>query len=188
MSHERTTNWYAENVRATWLLAIPVSGCAIVSGLDGLDVCDGACADVLVNEAGLDADGATDANLRDSNVADVIAISDATDDIACTKPSDCVLTSGEAGTKVCCATINTFGVFPSCTYINEVAKCATTDVCPTSFPTNACGSETLRRCSSFADCTEALYPKCCVLPAPPDGGGHYCANLAIATTFGGACP
>jgi hypothetical protein len=185
-----------------------LAGCAQLSGLDELGVCDGACEDATT-DAALDAptfdatavdafvldapmnESGKDTQAKDAG-GDVIAIPDAQDDISCTRPGDCIPQSSpdaafppDAG-KVCCATIVETGNFP-CTYVSQTTKCEDPTSCPTSIAFN-CGTTQLRRCAFGAECVEPSYDKCCTLKTGPDASAMFCANNSIASIVGGSCP
>jgi hypothetical protein len=104
------------------------------------------------------------------------------DTLGCTAPSDCTGTD-----NICCVTavLSGGGTPPGClaTSIQSVASsCTTGTACPSDIHlTNACmNTDTVRMCSSSADCTESGYPDCCELPL---GGRIYAA--CVTTTIKG---
>jgi hypothetical protein len=177
-------------VRVALAILLISSGCAEISGLEGLGVCDGACPDVTLDapsstEAGIDASDAT-------ILPDAIA-KDATTDVTvdgppidatpppCKQPSDC------KNTEVCCETLSTKGsFFPSCTVDADTIACTQTAACPTTAPFS-CGTYVLRRCPAAADCNETAAPKCCTFKFGDGGLREVCMSSQNANIIGATC-
>lgn len=171
-----------------------LSGCAEISGLDGLDVCDGACVDVTIDapqtpDSGVDADDGSsivDAKTKDApndssndSPSDAISAPDGAT-APCVQPSDCK--SGQ----VCCETLVTKGnFFPSCTVDADTIACTAASACPTTVGFN-CGTDLLRRCTDAGDCTEPAAPKCCKFG---DGGAtrEVCLSAQTASLVNATC-
>jgi hypothetical protein len=147
-------------VRVVTFVLLGFAGCAEISGLQGLGVCDGSCDDATV-DAPQPVDTGTDVGDA-SNQGDAIPIDTGSDaptfdaTPTCKKPSEC------NNTQVCCETVVTKGnQYPSCTVDADTSACSDPGKCPTTSPSLSCGTYLLRRCAATADCTEQSAPRCC---------------------------
>ena len=167
-----------------------LAGCAEISGLNGLEVCEGgACVDATA-EAAVDAtaDAPGDAPMPgdDANadapgpIGDGGIIGDEAS-LPCDKPATCP--TGD----VCCDTAHLSGSSPPCQVDSMASACAAPSACPTTYPLQ-CTTAKLRRCTGDTDCAEANYNKCCTIPYGPDASVHACANTEIASLTNGSCP
>jgi hypothetical protein len=179
-------------VRVALTVLLTLSGCAEISGLDGLDVCDGSCVDVTTDAPQQPPDtGTSDAS--DGGTVDVAVKDIATSDVndasgqpetssgPCDKPSDC------KNTDVCCETLVTKGTFfPQCTIDADTTVCTLATACPTTLGFQ-CSTDLLRRCTANTDCTESAAPKCCTLKL--DGGfmRQVCMSSSTASLLGATC-
>jgi len=168
-----------------------LAGCAEISGLGSLDVCDGACVDATADVVAPQDSGAQDGAAPDSNTddgpapdetgADAPIITDGTIDApptGCTKPADC------SKNDFCCATVTTQGNYPQCQITNVTTKC--TSPCNTSIDFQQCKQDTVRMCSTNQDCTEAFYTHCCKFPYG-DASVQVCSNPLVADSGGATC-
>ncbi len=171
--------------RALSVFVALLAGCAQISGLDSLGVCDGAaCADATA-DARQDApfDGGAEAQVKDADAsldasdastADVVVVS------TCASPSDC-----NAPGDVCCANVVLSGNSTQCTLKSEAVSCKAASSCTTSV-TLQCGNEIVRLCKSNADCTENFYTRCCTFKFG-DASVESCTNAIIADAGGATC-
>jgi hypothetical protein len=179
-------------VRALWLVPSVVAGCAQLSGLDQLTVCDGAsCVDAQADAYVLDAPTDVAAQPDVAADADAGALPDAGPGKVCVAPADCFAGSADTAYppdsgQVCCGTFVMTGSAPKCTLLSQSSECTTPAKCPTS-AVLACSTEVLRRCAFPQECVEQGYDKCCTIKLG-DASVQACANLTIAQATGGTCP
>jgi hypothetical protein len=174
-------------MRALAASLVVLAGCAEISGLGTLEVCDGACVDATADAALVtDApttDGAIDAQAppNDTGTPDVPIISDGTvpPPLGCTRTSNCTQN------ELCCGSIATQGQAPNCQVKTVTSQC--TASCTTSFDFQKCGTDTVRLCASNQECTEQAYNRCCKY-SYADASISICTNLALADASGGVCP
>jgi hypothetical protein len=163
-----------------------LAGCAEISGLGNLEVCDGACVDATADVT-VQQDSAAEANNADANdsstTVDAPILPDGADggpSITCTRPADCK--QGD----FCCGTVNTGGRYPNCTISNVATTC--TQSCTTMLAGQKCEKNTVRMCEAGADCTEQLYNRCCKFPYGANASISVCSNTLVAEAGGGTCP
>lgn len=102
---------------------------------------------------------------------------------ACSSPAGCT-TSGD----VCCGTIPiTGGTAPNCTTGTIVTVCKAATSCKTSLGSTCTGVQTVRLCTSNADCTESADKNCCTFGSDDGGTLSFCANGLIGAFGGGKC-
>ena len=174
---------YAELVRVALGVLLFVSGCAEISGLDGLGVCDGSCADVTVDDAPQAPEAGDDAAI---DVATIDAPSDGGAPLdataPCAKPADCPSIGA-----VCCEVLTTSGSqFPNCNVNTDKVGCMPATSCATMVGLT-CGPFTFRRCTATADCTEPSAPKCCMLKISDAGTREICMSALNASVSGATC-
>lgn len=163
-----------------------LAGCAEISGLGSLDVCDGACVDATADVGNVQDSGAQDSALDTTSPPDASAdapviISDVTIDappasLVCVKPSDC-----NQNNPFCCGNIQTQGQYPQCKITSVSSKCQGN--CSTNFAFQQCKTDTARLCATNQDCTEALYNHCCTF-LYNNTSVELCTNPAIAEAGG----
>ena len=174
-------------MRALSVVLFALAGCAEISGLDGIDVCDGPCADVTVLDAPqsgetstTDATDVTEANALDAG-NDVPAIGD-TGSVPCKDPSGCK--NGE----VCCETLVTSGgQYPNCKVDADTVTCKSSTSCPSSTPSFMCGTLVIRRCTATADCTESSASSCCKANLADAGEREFCMSSLTAQVLNASC-
>ena len=167
-----------------------LAGCAELSGLNGLEICEGGgCVDATAEaatDAPVDAPGNAPEAGGDAHdegpglVGDGGVIGDEVS-IPCDKPAACP--SGD----VCCDTVHLAGPSLPCQVDAMASACAAPSACATNYPFQ-CTTAKLRRCTGDTDCAEANYNKCCTIPYAPDASIHACANAQIASLTNGSCP
>ncbi len=96
--------------------------------------------------------------------------------LACKAGVDCA--GADSGSSVCCASV---AIGNDCHVNDIVSSCQSETKCATYLPASCGLPATVRMCASAADCTEALYPKCCALP--PDllpAAPYFCVSNLLA--------
>ena len=172
-------------MRVALAVLLTLSGCAEISGLAGLDVCDGACADVTIDVAPPDASAADGAPpVLDAGTNDALDAPSSVDATAfpCNTLSDC------KSTQVCCETLVTKGTqYPNCTVDADTVVCKSASECPSSTPSFQCGTLVMRRCNATADCTESSAPKCCTATLGDAGTREFCMSSTTAAVTNATC-
>jgi hypothetical protein len=180
-------------VRVALAILLSMSACAEISGLDGLGVCDGACADVTVDvQQSPDSSVDVTPNGPDGGGGDVTVPKDVSTIEAsppmdasgpCIQPSDCNKTG-----EVCCETLVTKGNgFPQCTVDADTIGCTSEQQCQTQAGFT-CGTFVVRRCTANTDCTESNVTKCCTVKLSGDAGSRQiCMSSINASAAGATC-
>jgi hypothetical protein len=102
---------------------------------------------------------------------------------SCTSPAGC------PAKDVCCGTIPiTGGTVPNCTTGTITTVCTAASACTTSLGAACSGTQTVRLCTTKADCTETADNLCCTFGDPDSGSLSFCANGFVAAFGGGKCP
>jgi hypothetical protein len=101
---------------------------------------------------------------------------------SCEKPTDCT------GGDVCCGTIPiTGGTAPNCTSGMITSVCQPPSHCITQLGSTCMGTQTVRICTTNADCLEKGANLCCTFSGDDGGSLTFCANGLIAGFGGGKC-
>jgi hypothetical protein len=102
--------------------------------------------------------------------------------VTCQEPTDCT------GGDVCCGTIPiTGGTAPNCTSGMITSVCQPPSHCITQLGSTCMGTQTVRICTSNADCAEKGANLCCTFGGDDGGSLTFCANGLIAGFGGGKC-
>ncbi|HEX4513261.1 MAG TPA: hypothetical protein VH054_06985 [Polyangiaceae bacterium] len=137
---------------------------------------DGSGSDGTTNDTGANDTGASDTGTTDGGG---IQDSSVPDSFACTKPSDCT-------NEFCCGTIVfNGGQLPNCKLEDASSACSAT--CKSNIQLSCVATDTVRTCSTNADCTDAgnNYNNCCTVPFGTTTA-EFCWNKGTASLISGS--
>lgn len=165
-----------------------LAGCAEISGLDGLEVCDGACTDATA-DVPVSPDSSSDSappDVKEETTSDasidapiiVDALIDSPPTLGCKSPNDCQ-------NGFCCGTVTTQGTYPQCKISTVSSKCSAT--CTSTIGFQKCTTDTLRLCTTNTDCTEQFFNRCCAYPYGNNMVVDLCSPPSVAEAGGATC-
>lgn len=191
-------------MRKVWLLLLLAPSALVYACSGDSNTNDGgtdatandAAPDVAKQDTGTNDTGTQDTGTKDSGGGD------ASITITCLRPSNCIDGGDQDAAyppdsgEVCCATVQTSGSIPSCSFDQASTACTAPGTCPTTISTSSCGTDKVRLCAADTECTEKgssilnTYDKCCSTAYGDAGRVHFCANTTIASVSNGAitCP
>jgi hypothetical protein len=183
------------------LLPLLLAPAVVASACGGDDTTDGgtdAAADNTLHDAssvdGSDASqdtGATDAGTDSATDASTDSSTDAGTDaadgsinVSCLHPADCFDGGADAADppdsgEVCCGTLVTTGMLPSCTFVSLTTQCTAPSSCTSNVPLS-CTTDTIRGCQHASECIETGYDQCCTFNGGDAGNVQFCAGSIVA--------
>jgi hypothetical protein len=164
--------------------ALPDTTVADASKDTGADSPIDAPADTTVSDASNDA--GADAPIDGPADSGGDAGSDSGINLACLHPADCfdggaldAAYPPDAG-EVCCGTLVTTGVIPSCSFVSLTTQCVAPSSCGSSISLFSCGTDTVRGCQHASECVETGYDECCTFNGADAGYVSFCVGATVA--------